>query len=198
MDGCPRFSARLQGGCQSLRQQLIFILGLSFCLAVSQPLLAQNSSSLESARRSSGGYESPDSLDKVFVEGESLERDGKWADALSLYQTALKKQPNDQSLIQRRSLARIHYDLGRRYGDTSFLNQIKRTAPAQAQNAYAEVLLKIQSYYVDIPDWDRLTRCGLMDLQIALHDKHFREAHCRRLSILSPAVTATGTTFCAA
>jgi carboxyl-terminal processing protease len=182
MDGCPRFSARLQGGCQSLRQRLFFILSLSFCLVVSQPLLAQNSSSLESARRSSGGFESPDSLDKVFVEGESLERDGKWADALSLYQTALKKQPNDQSLIQRRSLARIHYDLGRRYGDTSFLNQIKRTAPAQAQNAYAEVLLKIQSYYVDIPDWDRLTRCGLMDLQIALHNKYFREAHLPNLS----------------
>jgi hypothetical protein len=29
-------------------------------------------------------------------------------------------------------------------------------------------------------------------------DKHLPEAHCRRLSILSPAVTATGTTFCAA
>ncbi|MFO0455253.1 MAG: S41 family peptidase [Planctomycetota bacterium] len=182
MDGCPRFSARLQGGCQSLRQRLFCILSLSLCLVVSQPLLAQNSSSLESARRSSGGFESLDSLDKVFVEGESLERDGKWADALSLYQTALKKQPNDQSLIQRRSLARIHYDLGRRYGDTSFLNQINRTAPAQAQNAYAEVLLKIQSYYVDIPDWDRLTRCGLMDLQIALHNKHFREAHLPNLS----------------
>ena len=29
-------------------------------------------------------------------------------------------------------------------------------------------------------------------------DRHRPEAHCRRLSILSPAVTATGTTFCAA
>ena len=29
-------------------------------------------------------------------------------------------------------------------------------------------------------------------------DRHLPEAHCRRLSILSPAVTATGTTVCAA
>ena len=29
-------------------------------------------------------------------------------------------------------------------------------------------------------------------------DKHLPEAHCRSASILSPAVTATGTTFCAA
>ena len=29
-------------------------------------------------------------------------------------------------------------------------------------------------------------------------ERHRPEAHCRRLSILSPAVTATGTTFCAA
>jgi len=144
--------------------------------------MAQNNNGLDSARRSSSSAETADSLDKIFKDGEVLERDGQWADALSLYQTALKKQPNDQTLIQRRSLARIHYDLGRRYGDTSFLNQIKRTAPAQAQNAYAEVLLKIQSYYVDIPDWDRLTRCGLMDLQIALHNEQFREAHLPNLS----------------
>jgi len=182
MDVCLRFQCSLHGGCQSLWRRLLIALSLSIGFVVSQPVMAQNNNGLDSARRSSSSAETADSLDKIFKDGEVLERDGQWADALSLYQTALKKQPNDQTLIQRRSLARIHYDLGRRYGDTSFLNQIKRTAPAQAQNAYAEVLLKIQSYYVDIPDWDRLTRCGLMDLQIALHNEQFREAHLPNLS----------------
>lgn len=190
MDGCPRFplltsgdsrlcrhpgKSRLLNGCPAVPLVLSLLLVLS--LGLTPAAVAQPAGGFESARLNTDVARSADTLNGVFQEGERLERDGQWADALSLYQTALKKQPNDQTLIQRRSLARIHYDLGRRYADASFLNQIRRTAPAQAQNAYAEVLLKIQSYYVDVPDWDRLTRCGLMDLQIALHNREFRQAH---------------------
>jgi carboxyl-terminal processing protease len=123
-----------------------------------------------------------DPLADVIQQGDEFERQGLWADALSLYQTALKSSPENSQLMHRRSLARIHYDLGRRYADASFLQQIARTTPNQAQNAYSEVLLKVQSYYVDSPDWDRITRCGLMDLQIALHNPEFVSAHLTELS----------------
>lgn len=194
MDGCPqvRFSlpthscCRPQKRCSPGRSRwnlfaFSLALGVLWCpLAVAQSSPAALPT--EVSRNATAANNPLDALDDVMVRGEQLEREGQWADALSLYQTALKKTPDHQPLIQRRSLARIHYDLGRRYADASFLNQIKRTAPAQAQNAYAEVLLKIQSYYVDIPDWDRLTRCGLMDLQIALHNGDFRAAHLPNLT----------------
>lgn len=140
-------------------------------------VLAQPSGRLPEAVVSAPPAQDAAALAQVFEQGEQLERQGLWADALSLYQTALKKAPQHETLLQRRSLARIHFDLGRRYADNSFLQQLNRTAPQQAQNAYAEVLLKIQSYYVDIPDWDRIARCGLMDLQIALHNPEFRRFH---------------------
>ena len=49
------------------------------------------------------------------------------------------------------------------------------------------------------PGWDDAAIGGFKsvdDGRPAL--RHLPEAHCRRASILSPAVTATGTTFCAA
>ena len=141
-----------------------------FSLLVVAPAFAQ-SPSAESARLD------VDSMASVMQQGAEFERQGLWADALSLYQAALKNSPENSQLVQRRSLARIHYDLGRRYADSSFLQQIARTTPSQAQNAYSEVLLKVQSYYVDMPDWDRITRYGLMDLQIALHNPDFQSTH---------------------
>lgn len=180
MHGCSRF--QVSPPVRSCRRRLLrwspLLFGLTASLLLSPAGWAQTVPAARPAEWSADATgNSVDAVDGVLQQGEKLEREGKWSDALSLYQTALKKSPDHQPLIQRRSLARIHYDLGRRYADTSFLNQIKRTAPLQAQNAYAEVLLKIQSYYVDTPDWDRLTRCGLMDLQVALHHAEFRSAH---------------------
>ncbi len=191
MDGCTRFPVLFsdwhccrvstERGARCLRLASRLVVGLLLVAVytdASSIALAQPAGSSQRGQTDVAAFTATfDPLDEVMQRGEQLEREGLWADALSLYQTALKKSPEHQTLIQRRSLARMHYDLGRRYADTSFLNQIKRTAPAQAQNAYAEVLLKIQSYYVDVPDWERLTRCGLMDLQIALHNGDFRAAH---------------------
>ena len=52
-------------------------------------------------------------------QGRQLEIDGHWADALSLYQQAIKSHPRNDKLIEKRTIARIHYDLERRYSDNS-------------------------------------------------------------------------------
>jgi len=47
---------------------------------------------------------------------------------------------------------------------------------------YAEVLLKIQSYYVDEPDWAELASYGLTSLEVALLSKDFRAKHLPNLT----------------
>ena len=79
--------------------------------------------------------------ESVMAQGAELEENGQWGEALSLYQATLRELPNNKTLQTRRSVARIHFDLGRRYSDTSFLKSIASTDGVTAMNVYAEVLL---------------------------------------------------------
>src|SRR5262249_16697984 len=46
-----------------------------------------------------------------------LEGELRWGEALTVYEEALREFPEDASLGSRHNLAKIHYDLGRRYSD---------------------------------------------------------------------------------
>ncbi len=113
----------------------------------------------------------------ILAEGSELESRGQWSDALVLYQDALKAAPGDRQLIQRRSMARLHYDLDRRQSDSSFLAQVQTTSATAAQNLYGEILLKIQAYYVEEPDWNAVARFGLTSLKLALHSPGFQQRY---------------------
>ncbi len=109
----------------------------------------------------------------LIDEGKQLEIAGRWADALTHYQHALKTCPENPQIKTRRSIARIHYDLNRRYADSRYVESLARMGGSNALNLYAEILLKIQSYYVDEPDWDSIMRHGLACMEIALSDEHY-------------------------
>ncbi len=117
------------------------------------------------------------SAKQFLEEGAAFERSRQWGEALSLYQNALKKIPANQELLQRRAVARIHYDLERRYSDSSFVRTIETTDANTALNVYAEVLLKVQSYYVDQPNWADLASYGLTSLEVALMSPEFRQVN---------------------
>jgi carboxyl-terminal processing protease len=110
----------------------------------------------------------------VLAEGAELEKSRRWGEALNVYQQALKKYPQNAELKQRRAVARIHYDLSRRYSDSSFVQTIGSTDGNTALNVYAEILLKVQSYYVDEPNWADLASYGLTSLEVALMSPEFR------------------------
>ena len=116
-------------------------------------------------------------IDSVLRNGRALESDGRWGEALGVYQAALKLNPKNELLRTRRAVSRIHYDLDRRYSDASFIQSVDSTDGATAASVYAEVLLKIQSYYVDEPDWAELASYGLTSLEVALLSKDFRAKH---------------------
>ena len=114
---------------------------------------------------------------EILGRGAELETQKQWGEALSLYQQAVRKYPENLSLQRRRSVARIHYDVQRRYADSSFIKTINTTDGQKAAGVYREVLLKVQSYYVDQPKWSEIASFGLTSLEVALMSPEFREVN---------------------
>ena len=119
---------------------------------------------------------------ETLQQGAVYESEGQWGEALSLYQRALKDDPGNEQLRTRRAVARIHFDLDRRYSDSSFLKTIATTDVNTSMNVYSEVLLKVQSYYVDEPNWADLASYGLTSLEVALMSADFRQVNIPNIS----------------
>ncbi|HEY1784626.1 MAG TPA: S41 family peptidase [Pirellulales bacterium] len=112
-------------------------------------------------------------LDSVVRRGQKLENEHRWGEAVTLYEEALRENPADHSLATRHELAKIHYDIGRRYHDTSFLRSLGTLDQRETLALYGEVLSKIQSHYVVEPDWAALVRRGTAGLEVALGETPF-------------------------
>ena len=147
-----------------------------------KPPLEQVPGQLTPTQNQSIAIPANDQPQDVLTEGRQLEAGGKWAEALSLYQSAIKDFPQSQAIRVRSKLARLHYDAQRRYSDQSFLNTLRSTSATRSLNVYAEVLLKIQSYYVDTPDWQELIEFGWKSLEIATDSPDFRRANAADVS----------------
>ncbi|MDR2641988.1 MAG: S41 family peptidase [Planctomycetaceae bacterium] len=113
-------------------------------------------------------------LDVILRNGELLESECRWADALTHYEGGLQIYRNNNLLLQRFLIARFHYDIRRRCDDASYMKSIKMAAFVDALALYEEIITRIQTSYVDVPDWDRIFRNGLRDISIALTDINFR------------------------
>ncbi len=116
-------------------------------------------------------------LHDILRAGQQLESQQRWGEALTHYEEALRRHPGSPHLVQRHFLARLHYDVGRRYNDTSFVNTLAELDTQQALDLYSEILLKIHTYYVDQPDWEDLVRRGSVALEVALAEDRFRRQH---------------------
>jgi carboxyl-terminal processing protease len=116
-------------------------------------------------------------IDGVLREAQQLESQKRWGEALTIYEKALRDFPQDPTLGNRHDLAKIHYDLDRRYSDSSFLAALRNLEPRQALGLYSEVLVKIETHYVTSPNWAALVARGTQDLQIALAESHFQRQH---------------------
>ncbi len=116
-------------------------------------------------------------LDGVLQRAQQAEIEQRWGEALAIYEEALREYPGHATLGNRHNLAKIHYDLGRRYNDTSFLRALTGVDERQALALYSEVLVKVETHYVAAPDWAALVARGTQDLQVALHQKNFRTRH---------------------
>ena len=110
---------------------------------------------------------------ELLHHGQQLEQQRRWGEALAHYEDAVRQHPKESSLQQRFDTARLHYDLERRYADRSFCDLVARLSPDQAMNLYGQVLLKIESHYVEVPHWKELVDHGARNLVMALGEPAF-------------------------
>ena len=153
-----------------LTRSLKNALAMLLTAAILFPLTSATAQSVADASSEAG---------RTLTEGRDLEKSGRWGEALGLYQQFLRSNPVDKDIQRRRSVARLHFDLERRYSDSSFIQTIQTGETSSALTVYAEVLAKIESYYVETPNWSELASFGLTSLEIAMMDAEFRESNLR-------------------
>lgn len=108
--------------------------------------------------------------------GRQLEAERRWSEALTWYEEALRRNPQQPTLEERLHLTRIHYDLSGRFGDPTYRESLKTLGRDKTLELYDEVLTKIQTHYVEPPHWQQLVDSGTAGLMEALLDPLFLEA----------------------
>ncbi|WP_237607162.1 S41 family peptidase [Roseimaritima sediminicola] len=108
-----------------------------------------------------------------LARGIELETARDWGEAIQHYEGALRRHEGDAQLQQRLLISRLHFDVNRRYQDTSYLAAVRQTSTQQALDLYAEVLANLETHYVDSADWQRLLINGTASLEVALTESDF-------------------------
>ncbi len=114
-------------------------------------------------------------IEDLLRQGRQLELQRRWGEALTHYEDGLRLFPAEQSIERRFDSARLHYDFGRRYADRSFCQSLAELSAEKALELYAAALVKIQTHYVEEPNWRDLLRHGGNDFEVALSEPIFRE-----------------------
>lgn len=110
----------------------------------------------------------------LLEKGARLESENRWGEALTYYEDAVKEYPQRRDLQERLSRARVHYDLARRYQDTTFTASLDSMTEAEALDVYQDVLRKIETHYVRTPDWQDVAERGVLNLEIAVMQSVFQ------------------------
>ena len=153
-----------------MRRWLLAAAVLSFAALLAAPAAAQ-----QPATSTLAFTEQSLAIDGYLQRGQELEGQRRWGEALAHYEEGLRQFPQDNALEKRFELARLHYDLGRRYADRSFAEHVARMPAEKALDLYLQVLLKIETHYVEQPAWKDLVERGTSDLETALGEPIFLE-----------------------
>jgi carboxyl-terminal processing protease len=116
-------------------------------------------------------------FDEILRVGDQLEGQRRWGEALSHYEEAVRRHPQHGELQQRLTLARLHYDVSRRYADATFVQTIRQLDEQASLDLYGEVLLKIHAHYVESPNWPLLVSQGTTALRVALNEASFAQQY---------------------
>ena len=115
---------------------------------------------------------------RLLEKGRSLELTGRWADALSCYEEALREYPQDRTLQARFDVARLHYSLEQRYDDRSFRESLRTLRPQQALDQYSDLLDQDRHALLHRRRRGRTSaRRGARAMDIALANEDFLRNH---------------------
>ncbi|MEZ6092050.1 MAG: S41 family peptidase [Pirellulaceae bacterium] len=118
-----------------------------------------------------------DPISVQYEAGIALERAGKWPEAIRHYESATRQYPDQQAFKDRLTISRMHFDVRRRYQDTSFLRSVDTMTMAQVLDMYDEILKNLERNYVDAPAWSEVMRHGTASLEVALIESPFLTRH---------------------
>ncbi len=120
---------------------------------------------------------SPELVAETLEQGRTLEQERRWGEAFALYEDAARQNPGQPDLEQRLDVAKLHFDIGRRYADASFRRAVAMQAEAESLEIYSDAANKVNSHYVQAPDWAKLVGRGTAALEIAMTEPAFLEAN---------------------
>jgi len=113
-------------------------------------------------------------LNLVIQEGQVLESQARWSEALAHYESALRLYRNEAALMDYYRTARFHCDIERRFRDVSYLGLLQTLSVVETLNFFEDVLSQIQREYADSPRWEPLFQHGIQNFGIAFTDANFR------------------------
>jgi carboxyl-terminal processing protease len=118
----------------------------------------------------------------VLERGLELERARRWGEALQYYEQAIKDLPQNTTLEDRLFIARSHYEVSRRFSDHSFTSALSSMSERDALRIYGEVLDKIQTHFVNEPNWRTLVQRGTTSFDVALTEESFTSRYLPNVS----------------
>ena len=107
----------------------------------------------------------------------SLGREGRWADVVAACEPLVRQGALPPELADHHDLARIHCDLVRRHSETAFRQRLATLSEADGRRLHAEVLSRIRTHHVEVPDWHRLTLRGCRSMDVAIDHPLFVSLH---------------------
>ncbi len=149
-----------------LHAGVLWLITAAFGLTIAPPACAQTTIDFK---------EQSSEVGDLLRYGRELEIERRWAEALTHYETSLRKFPSNETFRRRLDYSRLHYDVVRRATDASYGRLLQRLSMDEAVSLYSEVLRKIQTHYVETPNWKALVVDGVNDLETALSEEVFRE-----------------------
>jgi len=120
----------------------------------------------------------------ALEKGQDLESQRRWGEAFALYEDTVRQnygQPQPE-LEQRLDIAKMHFDIGRRYADASFRRSATTLNDTDALAMFTDAANKLQAHYVQKPDWAGLVNRGTADLEIAIAEQPFQENNLGQLN----------------
>ncbi|MFM8413779.1 MAG: S41 family peptidase [Planctomycetota bacterium] len=115
--------------------------------------------------------------DDLAARTTALAHEGRWSDVVKICETAARKGTLDPALARQYDLAKLHCDVARRHAEPAYRRQLSMLSEAEARRAYGEVLGRITTHHVDLPDYARLAARGRLAIDVALEDPAFVAAH---------------------
>jgi carboxyl-terminal processing protease len=114
-------------------------------------------------------------LQTAVSSGTQLEEQRSWKEAVDYYKRALKQFPDQDALNRGLRRSQFQFSIARRYSDDTFVRTLKPMTRDTALALYDDVLMNVQSYYVDPINTTSLVAHGTESLWLALGNERFLE-----------------------